>query len=112
MLLLVCDRCARALNGGRVCVRLLQIKFGEDVACALACEPVLFTAKESAWVASLIDSEYKVEWYLDGLPAATPYRTTATGRKLYEPGFRLGVAEASTDPKDVRPITPPEAHLA
>ena len=57
---------------------------------------------DGARLSFLIDSEYKVEWYLDGLPAATPYRTTGSGRKLYEPGFRLGAVETTADDKNVR----------
>ena len=79
-----------------------QLKFGEDVQCAAACDPITINKADAARLAALIGNEYKVEWYLDGLPAATPYRTTASGRKLYEPGFRLGAVEAADDDKNVR----------
>ena len=79
-----------------------QITFGEDIKCAAACEPIDLRPGDAAWLSSLISIEYKVEWYLDGLPAATPYRTTTQGRKLYEPGFRLGATDNVADEKAVR----------
>jgi len=90
------------LRGDRFIKAPHQIMFGENIPCTTVCEPVKATKAEALWLSSLIANDYKVEWYLDGLPAATPYRTTSSGKKLYEPGFRLGTVETVPDPKNVR----------
>lgn len=83
------ENLGEVLRGDRFVKSGYQIEFGKDVSCAVLCT-VTVSESDAKWVSSLISNEYKVEWYLDNLPGATPYRTTGQGRKLYEPGFKLG----------------------
>lgn len=60
----------------------IQIAFGVDIPCQVLCT-VKTSAKDAAWLSHLVNNDYKVEWYLDNLPGATPFRTTANGNKQY-----------------------------
>lgn len=83
------------LRGDRFVKSSFQIKFGQDVACETLCT-ISMTVSQATWMSSLINNDYKVEWYLDNLPGATPFRTTAQGKKQYEPGFKLGYIDDET----------------
>jgi len=80
------------LTGDRIENSPYEILAGEDAKCKLLCNKKL-GAKELKLFSERISEEYRVQWLLDNLPAATKKLTIdATGKTatVYESGFALG----------------------
>jgi len=80
------------LNGDRIENSPYLIQAGVDVACKLLCKQKV-SPKELKHFSDRIEEDYRVQWLLDLLPAATKKLTIdATGKTgvVYESGFPLG----------------------
>lgn len=90
------ENIGEVLRGDRIIRSSVSMRMLENVPCARMCT-VSATSAQTVWLRHLIQRDYKVEWYVDELPGATSYRTTDTGVKMYELGFRLGAKSDAGD---------------
>ncbi|KAJ3202373.1 hypothetical protein HK099_001878, partial [Clydaea vesicula] len=69
------------------------------VACEVLCTTQSLPALELSFAKQLIALEYKVEWIVDDLPAATANMFSVANKKVkeYEMGFLLGSYDEKTD---------------
>lgn len=81
------------LNGDRLWKSDYELHFEVDEECHRLCDRSI-TPDVIRTAAKLIEDEYVVSWYIDGLPAATtlikPKSSLESARKYYVPGFSLG----------------------
>ncbi len=64
------------LSGDQIQNSLYEVITGVDESCQIVCRRV-YTDDELAKFADKIEEEYRVNWLLDYLPAATKYYTAA-----------------------------------
>ncbi|CCG82425.1 Putative uncharacterized protein [Taphrina deformans PYCC 5710] len=77
------------LRGDRIYHSDFKLEMLENEACHVLCTKEL-DAEAIQKANDLIRKDYKVEWYIDGLPGATSFSTHDKGHKYYASGFRLG----------------------
>lgn len=81
------------LRGDRLMSSDVKLKMLSNDACHILCTQQL--GEDDIRLAhQLIKQDYKVEWYVDGLPGATSFATHDKTHKYYAAGFRLGQTEA------------------
>lgn len=77
------------LRGDRVYTSDFKLYMLEDEACHVLCTRQL-DAESIKKANEYIRKDYKVEWYIDGLPGATSHATHDKSSKYYSSGFKLG----------------------
>ncbi|KAI8800966.1 hypothetical protein BJ742DRAFT_878507 [Cladochytrium replicatum] len=79
------------LRGDRLTASEHHLPLKNDLSCAKLCTVAVKRA-DLHFATELIKLDYRIDWVVDGLPAAVPQRITVDGerRKLYETGFPLG----------------------
>lgn len=91
------ENLGEVLSGDLIENTLYTVGMGVEESCQIVCRRA-YNNEELAHFAEKIEEEYRVNWLLDGLPAATKYFTAALPSddtkepyvQHYEKGFALG----------------------
>lgn len=78
------------LFGDRILTSPFQLRMEVNETCRAVCDEVVFEKRDAEFVNQRIEQNYIMNWLVDGLPAAQPFRDTVSETEFYQPGFVLG----------------------
>ena len=79
--------------GDRIKTSPYDLHMLQNETCKRLCEEQIFDQRAAKFVNQRIQENFGLNWLIDGLPAATPYRYGEGEKEFYSRGFALGGVE-------------------